>query len=162
MQRWGLAAIQFSLCSPEASQCNINRDSSASGTWLRRLSTHAHTRDCQTFSQKASLAFFFFFFRFLFCLSLALQRAGMWRGEREELQSVSGLLFPAVRVNFSLATLVRHAHRRDRIASNSHSATASSVYRSELHRGAVCNNTPGGKTEARVHSLQPPKKIKNK
>lgn len=40
------------------------------------------------------------------------------------LQSMSGLLFPAVRVNFSLATLVRHTLQRDRGASNSHSVIA--------------------------------------
>lgn len=37
---------------------------------------------------------------------------------------MSGLLFPAVRVKFSLATLVRHTHERYRIASNSHSVRA--------------------------------------
>ena len=82
MQRWGLAAIQFSLCSPEASQCNINRDSSASGTWLRRLSTHAHTRDCQTFSQKASLAFFFFLSFFVLSFPRATESWDVARGER--------------------------------------------------------------------------------
>lgn len=53
------------------------------------------------------------------------------RGEKarllERLQSMSGLLFPAVRVNFSLATLVRHAHQRDRIASNSRSDSSMSI-----------------------------------
>lgn len=38
---------------------------------------------------------------------------------------MSGLLFPAVRVNFSLATLVRHTHQRDRRVSNSHSVISS-------------------------------------
>lgn len=37
---------------------------------------------------------------------------------------MSGLLIPAVRVKFSLATLVRHTHQRYRIASNSHSVRA--------------------------------------
>lgn len=55
-------------------------------------------------------------------LILLLWSSDLLREERarllEKLQSMNGRLFPAVRVNFSLATVVRH---RDRIAPNSYS-----------------------------------------
>lgn len=70
---------------------------------------------------------------------------------------MSGLLFPAVRVNFSLATLVRHAHQRDQIASNSHSVSSLSIIHN--YTEALRSTTPQEeKTEARecqIRSLKP-------
>ena len=70
---------------------------------------------------------------------------------------MSGLLFPAVRVNSSLATLVRqHAAQESDspptptvlqqplpVVHDSHCAPAAPVCRAQLHRAAVGTDTPG-------------------
>lgn len=155
MQRWGLAAIQFSPC---AHQKPVNATLTGTAKHLALGSgvfphTHTHTHATVRHSLKKRL------WR-VFLLSLALRRAGMWRGEREELQSVSGLLFPAVRVNFCLATLVRHAHRRDRIASNSHSATAKHRRIIQDYTEALCATTPQVERQKRASPHYSHHKIK--
>lgn len=99
-----------------------------------------------------------FGFKLRHSLQTRLQRGCDAEGETgrhvERLQSLSGLLFPAVRVNFSLATLVRHTHPMDRTSSNSHSVISSL---SIIHNSTVCATTPREKTAARrsqKHSSQ--------
>lgn len=151
MQRWGLAAIQFSPC---AHQKPVNATLTGTAKHLALGSgvfphTHTHTCDCQTFTQKASLAFFSSFPR-------ATESWDVARGERGAAVSEWTPVSCSARKFLSGYTgAARASEGSDSLQLPLRYSKAPS-YHSGLHRGAVCNNTPGGKTEARVPSLQPP------